>query len=162
MIENNFNEQKKKKTFTPSKKSKMPSTPSKKRKAPSAKKRKFSTKMAKTLLQIKRFVLHAVDKLNLSQIPSITIIQPTKDMTSLGYFDPMTQKIHVVIKNRLLADILRTIAHELVHLKQKEINLPMDGSTGSDTENQANAVAGVLLRMYGKENNHIFMMEQIL
>jgi hypothetical protein len=150
---------KKKKPSTPSKK---PSAPSKKPKAPTAKKRKVPVKMAKMLFQIKRFVLHAVDKLNLQQIPNITIIQPTKDMTSLGYFDPMTQKIHVVIKNRLLADVLRTIAHELVHLKQKEMNLPMDGSTGSDTENQANAVAGVLLRMYGKENNHIFMMEQIL
>jgi Zn-dependent peptidase ImmA (M78 family) len=57
-----------------------------------------------------------------------------------------------------MADILRTLAHELVHRKQEEdgrldIN---SGKTGSPIEDEANAMAGVLLRNFGKINNSIY------
>jgi Zn-dependent peptidase ImmA (M78 family) len=57
-----------------------------------------------------------------------------------------------------MADILRTLAHELVHRKQDEdgrIDYE-SGETGSDIENEANAQAGVLLRDYGKVDNGIY------
>jgi Zn-dependent peptidase ImmA (M78 family) len=57
-----------------------------------------------------------------------------------------------------MADILRTLAHELVHHKQNldgRINYE-SGETGSDIENEANAKAGVLLRDFGKKNNEIY------
>jgi Zn-dependent peptidase ImmA (M78 family) len=57
-----------------------------------------------------------------------------------------------------MADILRTLAHELVHRKQEEdgrldIN---SGKTGSPIEDEANAMAGILLRNFGKINNGIY------
>ena len=64
----------------------------------------------------------------------------------------------VYVKNRNMADILRTLAHELVHRKQDEdgrIDYE-SGETGSDIENEANAQAGVLLRDYGKIDNGIY------
>ena len=57
-----------------------------------------------------------------------------------------------------MADILRTLAHELVHRKQAEdgrLNIT-SGETGSDIENEANAQAGVLLRNFGKLNKQIY------
>jgi hypothetical protein len=117
----------------------------------------------KALSRIQQFVNYAADKLQLTDIPKISIIKPIPNMTSLGYYEPATKKIHVVIKNRLMADILRTIAHELVHRKQDEmgqlINPAKDGQTGSSIENKANSVAGILMRNYGQENSDIFLSE---
>lgn len=82
-----------------------------------------------------------------------------KTSRSFGSFDPRSNHIVIYIGNRNLADILRTLAHELVHHKQRElgmINSGADGITGSGIENQANALAGVLMRDYGKTNQLIY------
>lgn len=79
-------------------------------------------------------------------------------MKSFGQYMPETNEIVVVAKNRNLADILRTIAHELVHQKQKTEGklTPDSGKTGSPVENEANALAGILMREFGKHNPQIF------
>jgi cytidyltransferase-like protein len=81
-----------------------------------------------------------------------------KSKRSFGYFDPNDNKIWVYVKNRNMADILRTLAHELVHRKQAELGMldTMSGETGSTIENEANAQAGVLLRDFGKINDSIY------
>jgi hypothetical protein len=81
-----------------------------------------------------------------------------KSKRSFGYFDPNDNKIWVYVKNRNMADILRTLAHELVHRKQAELGMldNMSGETGSTIENEANAQAGVLLRDFGKVNDSIY------
>ena len=69
-----------------------------------------------------------------------------------------SKKIWIYVKNRNMADILRTLAHELVHYKQLldgALNSE-SGKTGSDEENEANAQAGVLLRDFGKVNPVIY------
>jgi Zn-dependent peptidase ImmA (M78 family) len=79
-------------------------------------------------------------------------------MRSFGYFSPNDNKIWVYCANRNMADILRTLAHELVHRKQDEdgrINYE-SGKTGSEIENEANAMAGVLLRDFGKQHEEIY------
>jgi len=81
-----------------------------------------------------------------------------KEMRSFGYFSPNDNKIWVYCANRNMADILRTLAHELVHRKQDEdgrINYE-SGKTGSAIENEANAMAGVLLRDFGKQHEEIY------
>jgi len=81
-----------------------------------------------------------------------------KEMRSFGYFDPNENKIWVYCKNRNMGDILRTLAHELVHRKQDEEGRISyeSGKTGSDIENEANAKAGVLLRDFGKQHEEIY------
>jgi hypothetical protein len=81
-----------------------------------------------------------------------------KSKRSFGYFDPNDNKIWVYVKNRNMADILRTLAHELVHRRQAELGMldNMSGETGSTIENEANAQAGVLLRDFGKINDSIY------
>ena len=53
-------------------------------------------------------------------------------------------------------DVLRTLAHELVHWKQCQMGEELDGADGSDAENQANAVAGIIMRRFGKSYPHLF------
>ena len=79
-------------------------------------------------------------------------------MHSLGMYNPSTDKLLVIKGSRMTADILRTLAHELVHRKQDELK-PLsaeDGKTGSDIENEANAAAGILLRQFGAYRPEIF------
>jgi len=79
-------------------------------------------------------------------------------MASFGINTPKTGVNRVVAANRNLADVLRTLAHELVHEKQKiEGRLHMGaGDDGTDIENEANAEAAVIMRKFGKANPIIF------
>ena len=109
-----------------------------------------------------KFIKYAIKELQITSPPSgLTLSYDTryaKENHTFGYFDPSTNKIWLYIKNRNAADILRTLAHELVHRKQAEENriLPDSGQTGSPIENEANAMAGVLLRKYGENNSDIY------
>jgi Zn-dependent peptidase ImmA (M78 family) len=120
----------------------------------------LSPEKRKTIVD--EFVMYADDKLGLEgNIPEVELSYEenrAQDMTSFGHYQPENNKILVVAVNRNLADILRTIAHELIHLKQnKEGKLkPNSGETGSIEENEANSLAGVLLREFGKNNPIIF------
>ena len=112
---------------------------------------------------INHFVEYASKKLKLKEQPKITLVsgrEYSEAKTSLGGYNPMSKEIYVAIEGRLTADILRTLAHEMVHRKQDELGLVKDevkdGATGSPIENQAHAVAGILMRNYGKINKQIY------
>ena len=59
--------------------------------------------------------------------------------------------------NRNLIDIMRTVAHELAHRKQFEDDMVHGDQAypGSPIEQQADAVAGYLMKLYGKEHPEI-------
>lgn len=141
-------------------------TPSKRTVSKPTKKISKQTISRDLLTQIQLFVRYVVRRLNIKDIPTITVIPPTDDMTSLGKYNPSLNQVFIVVKNRLLADILRTLAHELVHRKQDEMgqltNISVDGSTGSPVENYAHIVAGIIMRDYGKMNNQIFLKEETI
>jgi len=111
---------------------------------------------------LSKFMKYAAKALKLQNQPEgLTLSQDNnKSRTdhTFGHFDPETKKIWLYVKNRNIADILRTLAHELVHLKQAEEGriYPGSGKTGSPIENEENAMAGVLLRNFGKENEGIY------
>lgn len=97
-------------------------------------------------------------KLDLTSTPKINMIHNKHTIeggTSFGEFNGKT--IDVVALGRHPMDVMRTLAHELVHLKQREAGLPMDGSDGSPIENQANAIAGVIMREFGKMYPEYFL-----
>ena len=112
---------------------------------------------------IQNFVEFATKRLKLKEQPKIGLVggrEFAEVKTSLGGFDPVTKEIFVATEGRLTADILRTIAHEMVHRKQDEMglvrNVTKDGADGSPIENQAHAVAGILMREYGRINKQIY------
>ena len=111
---------------------------------------------------IGEFVKYAIKNLEIQKPPrNLTFSydnEAAKEKRSFGYFDPNANKIWVYCGNRNMADILRTLAHELVHRKQDEDGRISyeSGKTGSDIENEANAKAGVLLRDFGKQHEEIY------
>ena len=93
--------------------------------------------------------------------PNVVISQDESEaanMASFGKYTPETGEIRVVGTNRNLADILRTLAHEMVHFKQhSDGKLHADSNNdGSEVENEANAKAAVIMREFGKANPIIF------
>ena len=117
---------------------------------------------------INHFVEYATKRLKLNERPKINLVgggQFAESQTSLGGYDDNTKEIFVSTEGRLTADILRTIAHEMVHRKQDEMGIIKDrvedGKTGSPVENKAHAVAGILMREYGKLNKKIFQEGKI-
>ena len=111
---------------------------------------------------INDFVKFVGKKLKFSnELPKIILSDNEKEaetMHSFGKFTPEIKEIRVVIANRNLADILRTLAHELVHFWQhlKGVLKADSNNTGSEHENEANALAGALMREFGKLNSIIF------
>ena len=114
------------------------------------------------------FIKFAKERLELENFPDkiklITDENFPKQVKSFGGYDPQSDEIFVYAgNNRNIVDVVRTLAHELVHLKQRQdgrIGGPEEGATGSDIENEANAAAGILLRDFGRKNEHIYEMAQ--
>jgi hypothetical protein len=112
---------------------------------------------------IQHFVEFATKRLKLKETPSITLVggrEFAEVKTSLGGYNPDDKSIYVATEGRLTADILRTLAHEMAHRKQDEMglvtNAETDGADGSPIENKAHAVAGILMREYGRINKQIY------
>lgn len=95
-------------------------------------------------------------ELQLSELPPIRLVDdPTVGgNSSFGVFDGT---IKVVSKNRHPIDVMRTLAHELIHWKQRTAGETMDGSDGSETENNANALAGSIMRKFGRMHPEYFL-----
>jgi hypothetical protein len=106
------------------------------------------------------FVKHCVKALGINTLPKITLVAEIgeSEHPTFGTFDPSTNTISVAYKDRHVMDVLRTLAHELTHHKQREENRikPDSGETGSDIENEANAQAGVLMRDFADRNPGLF------
>jgi hypothetical protein len=107
--------------------------------------------------KIQDFASWAIKKLEIKKAPHIKLVAGS-GTNALGYFNSETKDIVIAIKNRHQMDIMRTLAHELVHRKQSESG-EINGKTGSSNENQANALAGVLLRHWGEKNPDHFNEE---
>ncbi|CAB4124298.1 hypothetical protein UFOVP49_136 [uncultured Caudovirales phage] len=112
---------------------------------------------------VDHFMDYACGHLGIKHPPKIDLIDDKNDAAdnkSFGSYCPSDHTIKVNSVGRHPADVLRTLAHELVHHKQnldgKLNDIEAAGKTGSDHENEANALAGVILRHYGKKNPKIF------
>lgn len=102
------------------------------------------------------FIVWCRPRLNLTGAIRVRLVNrdiQNGSQKTFGYFDPRTQQIVVCIKDRHPTDVLRTLCHEIIHRKQSEFRelTAEDGATGSDIENQANALAGILLRLWNQE-----------
>ena len=98
------------------------------------------------------FVQFACDHLRLQDTPKIELVQVRDDNMTTANYCPNTKNIKVYAKGRALFDVARSLAHELVHHKQNVNGEELNGETGSDCENEANATAGQNIRINGKKN----------
>lgn len=109
---------------------------------------------------LKEFIKFTLRELGIKGMGGKIVIsrdtEKAREMKSMGLYNPQDDKIWIYVGNRNMADVCRTVSHELVHLKQKENGQPLDGTTGSDTENEANAKAGQIMRKFAQINPMIF------
>ena len=77
---------------------------------------------------------------------------------STGGFDVYSNKISIREYGRSLVDILRSLAHEMVHFRQKEMQKFTPGdeipNIGGEIEDEANALCGQLVKMYVHEKDN--------
>ena len=76
-------------------------------------------------------------------------------------YEPEHDRSKININERNLVDVLRTVAHELVHAAQdqKTVSPELDtGLPGKEIENVANAMAGKIIRDYTESHPEFFGM----
>jgi hypothetical protein len=106
------------------------------------------------------FVKFVKNELKIESCPTIVLQNGRGKLKTTANYDYMkTNKIiRVNIKNRSLVDIMRSIAHEMVHHKQYEdgrLNVkPPD--IGGEIEDEANAKAGQFIKMFSKLDETIY------
>jgi hypothetical protein len=111
--------------------------------------------------EVNKFVEWTSKKLNLKTIPEIELSTDTEEAQTNHHTGGHTTgagTIWVYVTNRNLVDILRTVFHELVHVRQDELNMIKSGSSypGSPIEAMADMLAGKYIKIYGEQNHHIF------
>ena len=107
---------------------------------------------------IRDFLPIAIEYLKLESLPKIEFAKDVKskhDQPTFAVYhhDTDTKIIKLDIEERHPIDIIRTLAHELVHYKQDlEDRLSKNSwRTGSPTENEAHEKAGIMMRMFDKK-----------
>ena len=109
---------------------------------------------------VEEFVQFACEILSIEhdKIPDIILQANREGLVTLASYS--TGLIRVYIKERALPDVLRSLAHELTHCKQdvegRLTNPELDGKTGSPIENEANTMAGIIMRQFGEKHAEIY------
>jgi hypothetical protein len=110
--------------------------------------------------KLNRFVKFVKDQLELDTVPVISIQNHRKNLKTTANYDYTKDEkiIKVCSKGRALVDVMRSIAHEMVHHKQFEQGRlkvqPPD--IGGEIEDEANAKAGQYIKMFAKEDQTIY------
>jgi Zn-dependent peptidase ImmA (M78 family) len=107
---------------------------------------------------VKRFVAYVIGELKIESNAHIHFLfEHDPNYPSAGGYLPSEKKVICAAKNRAMADIMRTLAHELTHHRQNELGMigPQDGDN-QKLEDQANTYAGRLVRWFGRENREIY------
>jgi hypothetical protein len=112
-----------------------------------------------TMLQ--RYLDHCAEFLGLEELPEIHLIYKRDEDMTTGAYDPQNYQIRALAGGRAFADVLRTIAHELVHHKQNLQNrlvgeIPV---VGGEIEDEANAVGGQMIKSFGTQEDNDLIYE---
>ena len=112
------------------------------------------------------FLHLAMKILDLKVLPKIELENRLEDheQPTFGRYVNSKNVIHLGLKNRHPLDVLRTLAHELVHFKQNLENRldARSGETGSPEENEAHIKAGIIMRHFNKRYPHYFNLSALI
>jgi hypothetical protein len=110
--------------------------------------------------KLNSFVKFVKEQLELKTVPTISIQSSRDGLKTTANYDYTKENkvIKVNGRNRALVDIMRSVAHEMVHHKQFEQDRlkvqPPD--IGGEIEDEANAKAGQYIKMYAKKDPTIY------
>jgi Zn-dependent peptidase ImmA (M78 family) len=107
------------------------------------------------------FVKFIKKELKLKDVPTISIQNNRDGLKTTANYDYTKENkiVKVCSKNRAIVDVMRSLAHELVHHKQWEdgrLNGPKPPDIGGEIEDEANAKAGQFIKMYSKIDETIY------
>ena len=111
--------------------------------------------------KLTEFVKFVKKELGINNMPEI-LVKATRDgLKTTANYDYRQEKkvVKVYGKNRALVDIMRSIAHELVHHKQFEdgrLDGPKPPDIGGEIEDEANAKAGQFIKMFSRIDETIY------
>ena len=111
--------------------------------------------------KLNSFVKFVKEQLELRDVPTISIQNHRNGLKTTANYDYTKENkvVKVCMKNRALVDVMRSIAHELVHHKQWEdgrLNGPKPPDIGGEIEDEANAKAGQFIKMFAKQDESIY------
>jgi hypothetical protein len=110
--------------------------------------------------QLTEFVKFVKGELGLKKTPTIKLLNGRNDLKTTAHYNYSEPEkiIKVNAKNRHLVDVMRSIAHEMVHHKQYEDGRldvrPPD--IGGEIEDEANAKAGQYIKLFSKQDETIY------
>lgn len=111
------------------------------------------------------FLPLAMEELEIDKLPKIKLVPIVQDTVqpTFGKFVNDENKIYLGLEERHPLDIIRTLAHELVHFKQGMEHRLDDtsGHTGSPIENEAHEVAGIIMRNFNKRHPEYFKLSAV-
>lgn len=123
---------------------------------------------------IAKFIKFVKDEININSPFKVSLVTNRDDfLKTYAYYDPNSGFIKVYYKNRGLADVLRSIAHELIHHydnehgringKNPDVGLNKGGEIDAeDVENRANSIAGQIVKKFGYANPKLAIYEKTL
>ena len=114
---------------------------------------KISNKKIPLQKVMQAFIAFTAKELKLKSLPRIVLrdMDFSQEQRTFGHYVDANKTIEVETRDRHVMDVMRTLAHELVHYRQHQQNANMPksaGRTGSKYENEAHAVAGVVMRHF--------------
>jgi hypothetical protein len=102
------------------------------------------------------FVKFAAKEMGLTSLPKIHFVG-NKENKYNAFGHSIGNEIHIRVTDRHPGDIMRTIAHELLHFKQN-----CSGKSGKQfREDEANAVAGRIMRKFNTTYPSLFKLKPI-
>lgn len=110
--------------------------------------------------KLNNFVKFVKKELDLESVPTISIQNHRNGLKTTASYDYTKENkiIKVCMKNRALVDVMRSVAHELVHHKQFEqgrLETPPP-DIGGEIEDEANAKAGQFIKMFSRVDESIY------
>lgn len=110
---------------------------------------------------MQKFIQWASQQLSLQSVPNFEFSYDTEEAQEghhTGRHSTNDNSVWVYVANRNMVDIMRTVFHELTHVRQGELGMikPGDSYPGSPIEMLADMVAGKAIKIFGKDNPEIF------
>lgn len=114
---------------------------------------------------ILKFIKFINDELNINKPFKVSLVKHRdEDLKTYAYYDTNRGFVKVYCKQRGMADVLRSIAHELIHHVQNQrgqLNEPVP-DIGGQIEDEANSVAGQLVKKFGYANPELAIYQKTL
>ena len=107
------------------------------------------------------FVKFVKNELGIKITPTIKLLNGRGELKTTAHYNYSSPEkiIKVNAKNRHIVDVMRSVAHEMVHHRQFEqgrLDGPKPPDIGGDIEDEANSLAGQYIKLFSKKDSTIY------